>query len=89
MPTPETWPSEPANAPWIRFWHDLEAAIGGRLGDAGLADGFWGAFDAFPPDAGMMLSRRLLNRLVQPTRLAPRGEPRPVGGRGDIGAIER
>lgn len=43
-----TWPANPTNAPWIRFWRDLDAEIGDRLGSARLGDAFWLSFS---PDA--------------------------------------
>jgi hypothetical protein len=89
VPTPSIWPSEPANAPWIRFWRDLEAALDGRLGTAGLADDFWGSFEDVPGDANVDLSLRIEKRSVHLTGLDQRGEPRPGGKPGDIGAIER
>ncbi len=40
--SPMTWPSDPANAPWITFWRDLDTEIGTQLGAATLGDNFWG-----------------------------------------------
>jgi hypothetical protein len=89
VPTPVTWPSEPANAPWIQFWRQLDAAIDGRLGAAGLEDAFWGSFDDVPGEAGVILSRRVQKRSVHLAVVDQRGERRPDGGQGDVGAIER
>ncbi len=44
--TPYIWPQQPGNAPWIAFWRDLDAAIAGRLGTAGMGDDFWISFGA-------------------------------------------
>jgi hypothetical protein len=89
VPTPETWPSEPANAPWIQFWRQLDAALDGRLGAAGLEDAFWGSFDDVPDKAGVILSRKVQKRSIHLAAVDQRGERRPDGERGDIGAIER
>ncbi len=37
----EDWPSYPENVPWIKFWHDLESELGGRLGQVGMGEDFW------------------------------------------------
>jgi hypothetical protein len=38
------WPSVPENAPWIAFWHDLDARVGDTYGAVRLGDDFWGTF---------------------------------------------
>ncbi len=84
-----TWPSNAENAAWIAFWRDLEAQIAGRLGPAGLADGFWGSFSSGPLGAGLLLSVRVdpLGPIVGPAG-DQRGAPRPAGLAADCGAIE-
>ena len=84
---PRTWPGVPANAPWIAFWRDLEAQIGGRLGAPGLADAFWASWDS--PGWSDFVSVMIDQRAVGLAKLDQRGRPRPAGGRGDVGAIER
>jgi len=89
LPTPMVWPREPANAAWIAFWRDLDVALDGRLGATGLEDGFWGSFDDVPNEAGVILSLSEQHRSVFLTGVDQRGEKRPGGGQGDVGAIER
>ncbi len=43
-----TWPSNPQNTAWINFWHNLDTAIGDRLGMVRLGDDFWGTFTTGP-----------------------------------------
>jgi len=81
---PETWPADPANAPWIAFWRQLDAEIDGRLGPAGLADDFWRSLGDYQPDTSWSLWTRR-TKSIGPDQ---RGHRRPSGGRGDIGAIE-
>ena len=58
-------------------------------GPTGLGDGFWGSFDDVPDEAGVSLSLSERQRSVFLTGVDQRGEKRPGGGQGDIGAIER
>lgn len=83
-----TWPTDPLNAQWITFWHDLDSEIGGQLGMAGLGDEFWTSFAAGP----MGNESVILSHALDTVALTPadqRGKPRPSGGNGDIGAIEK
>jgi hypothetical protein len=84
----QTWPSNPQNAAWIKFWRDLDIAINGRLGTAGLNDDYWGAFPA-----GQVGNTRvtvlLKSNSVQLVTTDQRGKARSAGQLGDIGAIER
>ncbi len=84
---PVTWPGDARNAPWIAFWRSLDAAIAGRLGPAGLADSFWGAFEAISP--GYRIDHGQGTLTVTLPRLDQRGAARPRGARADIGAVER
>jgi hypothetical protein len=84
-----TWPSDPANAPWIAFWRTLDTEIAGRLGPAGLADGFWRTFSLPTDPEGLLLRRFTALDAVELAGVDQRGRARPVGARGDIGAIER
>jgi hypothetical protein len=84
---PVTWPGDARNAPWIAFWRSLDTAIAGRLGPAGLADGFWGAFQAISP--GYEMQHQHGTATVLPLRVDQRGIARPRGLRADIGAVER
>ena len=85
--SPITWPSDPANAPWIGFWRSLDTMISGRLGDAYLADDFWGTFQAI--SYGYSINHITDLETVGLTRSDQRGRLRPHGRNGDIGAIER
>lgn len=88
-PESATWPGDPANAPWIAFWHDLDTAIAGRLGPAGLNDDFWTAFKSRENEAGVLFSLTVPTRRVKLASEDEYGNDRPSGAAGDIGAIER
>ncbi len=85
----ETWPSNPQNAGWIAFWRDLDVAIGGRLGMAGLNDDFWGTFTSGPLGSHVQItvSRKTAQFSLVGTDQV--NHVRPAGAAGDIGAIER
>lgn len=88
--TPAGWPSDPLNIPWINFWRGLDNAIAGRLGVAGLGDGFWGSFASGP--LGDNVTMHVNTTQYGPVQLIGSdqlGNPRPYGPKGDIGAIER
>ena len=88
--SPAGWPSDPLNVPWINFWRGLDNAIAGRLGAAGLGDGFWGSFASGP--LGDNVTMRVNTTQYGPVVLIGTdqlGNPRPYGPMGDIGAIER
>ncbi len=78
-----TWPSEEANADWIAFWRELDAAIGDSMGAERLADDFWSEPFTGGPTIYEYTSGPLYP--VDPDQL---GQPRPAGARGDVGAIE-
>jgi hypothetical protein len=84
-----TWPTNAQNAAWITFWHDLETAIDGRLGMAGLNDDFWGTFTSGPlgDNVTVTVARQIKSfRMESEDQL---GNARPRNSTGDIGAIER
>ncbi|UCG39318.1 MAG: hypothetical protein JSV00_03550, partial [bacterium] len=82
-----TWPGEPANEPWITFWHDLDAAIGDSLGAVGLGDEFWGTFSSGPMGGTVYMSVSTYPRgTILPTGLDQLGNPRPYGAGADAGA---
>jgi len=87
---PARWPSDPRNIPWINFWRGLDNAIAGRLGSAGLGDGFWGSFPngSLRDNVTMRLQTTQSGsvRLIGSDQL---GTPRPGGPMGDVGAIEK
>lgn len=85
---PDTWPSDPANAAWIKFWRDLDAAIAGRLGAAGLDDDFWGTLKVDPQQTGARMTRRTGSRTLRLAGTDQRRRERAVSGPGAIGAIE-
>ncbi len=84
-----TWPSNPQNAAWITFWHDLDTAIGDRLGMAILGDDFWDTFTSGPLGDHVHIT---VQRQTRPFRMETTdqlGHSRPNGTLGDIGSIER
>jgi hypothetical protein len=85
----QTWPSNPENQPWISFWRDLDTAIAGRLGAIVLGDDFWDAFPAASvgPELAMAVQRE--SRTLRLVGEDQRGNVRPSGTRGDVGAVER
>lgn len=88
-PDPNTWPSQASNAAWIQFWRDLDVAIDGRLGTAGLDDDFWGSFAVNSRQTGIRVSIRSEWRSIRLLSSDQLGHRRPAGKSGDIGAIER
>ncbi|WP_243338512.1 PPC domain-containing protein [Anaeromyxobacter soli] len=84
---PVTWPSDPRNAPWIKFWRDLDVAIGDRLGMVRLGDDFWGTFVTGPlGNVSLTVERVTQTYLREPTDQT--GATRS-GGLADVGAIEQ
>ena len=86
--TPAAWPSDPLNAPWIAFWHDIDARIGSELGMEILGDEFWGTFASGPLADGLEMSLLTERHTVEPAAVDQLGAPRPAGALADIGAIE-
>ena len=84
-----TWPSNPQNAAWITFWRDLDTAIGDRLGMAILGDDFWGTFTTGPLGTHVRISVERETKTFSLVGNDQRGNSRPSGALGDIGAIER
>lgn len=83
-----TWPSNPQNAAWINFWHNLDTAIGNRLGMVKLGDDFWGTFTS-GPIGHVNLTVERVTKTFHLEREDQLGTARPRGATGDIGAIER
>jgi hypothetical protein len=84
-----TWPSNAQNAAWITFWHNLDTAIGNRLGMAILGDNFWDTFTTGSLGSHVSIT---VSHNTKPFRMETadqRGNARPNGTTGDIGAIER
>ncbi len=84
-----TWPSNPQNAAWIAFWHDLDAEIGDRLGQVRLGDDFWGTFTTGPLGDHVRITVETRTKTFRPEATDQLGRARPRGTMGDIGAIER
>ena len=84
-----TWPSNPQNTPWITFWRNLDAAIGDRLGMAILGDDFWGTFSTGPLGPNVRITIQRETKAFSLVGNDQRGNSRPSGTSGDIGAIER
>ena len=91
-----TWPRELYNYPYIEFWHRLDAALlaspAPDMGPETLGDTAWDTLFssgslAENPGITVLLAwqQRLFAELASIDQL---GVPRPVGVRGDIGAIE-
>jgi hypothetical protein len=85
----ETWPTNSQNASWIAFWRNLDVAIAGRLGMAGLNDDFWGTFTSGPLGSHVQFTISRETRQFGLTSIDQLGASRPAGGLGDIGAIEK
>lgn len=84
-----TWPSNAQNAAWITFWHNLDTAIGNRLGMAILGDDFWGTFTTGPLGDHVSITVERQTRTFRMESTDQLGNARPRGTMGDIGAIER
>ncbi len=85
----QTWPTNPQNANWIAFWRNLDAAIAGRLGMAGLNDDFWATVPSGPLGSHVTVESSTRTSTFVPVTSDQQGRTRPSGGLGDIGAIER
>ena len=83
----KTWPSDPNNAPWIKYWRGLDTNIAGRLGTAGMNDDYWTAFPASSLDPQLTFTTNIETRQVQIVATDQLGKTR--NNPGDIGAIER
>ncbi len=84
-----TWPTDPKNAAWVAFWRNLDIAIGDRLGQAVLADEFWGSFTTGPVgDHCYITVTRTSDTFWRESQDQVKAA-RPNGAAGDIGAIER
>jgi hypothetical protein len=84
-----TWPSNTQNTAWITFWHNLDMAIGNRLGMAILNDDFWGTFTSGPLGSHVVITVARDTKTFHLEGEDQLGVARPRGGLGDIGAIER
>jgi hypothetical protein len=84
-----TWPTSPDNAAWIDFWHNLDTAIGDRLGMVKLGDDFWGSFTSGPLGSHVRISVARQSKSIRMQDVDELGTARPRNGLGDIGAIER
>ncbi len=87
--TDESWPSDPANEDWIKFWRDLDVELGDSLGTVKLGDNFWGDFDQGPLGSNLYLHKREITENVLLADQDQLGAARPRNGKGDIGAIEK
>jgi len=85
----QTWPSDPTNAPWITFWHNLDTEIDGRLGTPTLGDNFWATYQTgvVSDDVSITVNTRELTAKL--TTTDQQGNARPKGGLGDVGALEK
>ena len=85
--SPQTWPSDPKNVPWITAWRGIDVELDGRLGQAGLNDAFWQTFPTGQV-GNVFFFNNTETLAVQPLNNDQRGHSRPYGAKGDIGAIE-
>lgn len=85
----KTWPSDPANAQWIAFWHNLDTKISGRLGTATLGDNFWATYPTGPLSDNVSITVNTTTDSAKLSGTDQRGNARPKGGLGDVGAIEK
>jgi hypothetical protein len=88
--TPNTWPADPLNRPWITFWRNLDAELAGRLGTGGLNDDFWWGFKPDPNISGVNYRLHTTSHRTRLERTDALGHLRSGkhGDIGDIGAIE-
>jgi hypothetical protein len=84
-----TWPSNTQNAAWIAFWHNLDTAIGDRLGMVILGDDFWGTFTTGPLGDHVNITVSRSTEMFHMEGQDQLGVTRPRNSTGDIGAIER
>jgi hypothetical protein len=85
----KTWPSDPTNAPWITFWHNLDTEINGRLGTATLADDFCATYPTGPISDSVSIIVTTTTDSAKLINIDQRSNARPKGGLGDVGAIEK
>jgi hypothetical protein len=85
----KTWPSDPANVPWITFWHNLDTEVNGRLGTATLGDSFWASYPTGPISNSVSITVTATTDSAKLISTDQRGNVRPKGGLGDVGAIEK
>ncbi|MGE5742273.1 MAG: hypothetical protein ACM32H_09520, partial [Candidatus Aminicenantes bacterium RBG_16_66_30] len=77
-----TWPSNPQNAAWIAFWHNLDTAIGDRLGMARLGDDFWGTFTPGPLGDHVRIDVERTTKTFHMENVDRLGNARPRGAMG-------
>ena len=85
----KTWPSDPQNASWITFWHNLDTEINGSMGTAGLGDTFWSTYQTGPISDSVSIAVNTTTYSAKLTGNDQRSNVRPKGGLGDVGAIEK
>jgi hypothetical protein len=98
----QTWPQEEYNHAYIEYWHHLDLALAGAipqvnvdqlggLGPALINDDVWislfGLGDSYFNGITVRLGETI--RRVDPLDIDQRGNARPAGLLGDIGAVER
>ena len=84
-----TWPSNTQNTAWINFWHNLDTAIGDRLGMVKLGDDFWGTFQSGKLGDHVTITVERRTKSFHMQDVDQLGTARPRSSLGDIGAIER
>jgi hypothetical protein len=98
----QTWPQEEYNHAYIEYWHHLDLALAGAipqvnvdqlggLGPALINDDVWislfGLGDSYFNGITVRVGETI--RRVDPLDIDQRGNARPAGLLGDIGAVER
>jgi hypothetical protein len=84
----QSWPTDPANVPWIAFWRALDTALGTSLGTVGIGDDVWATFSSGPL-GNVTMTVTTQSFTVLPATTDQLGTARPRGSKLDIGAIEK
>lgn len=84
----ESWPSDPANDDWIKFWRDLDSLIGDSMGPGILEDDFWSHVGEGPLGPNIYVDITTERSRYALPALDQSGRRRPRGAAGDSGAAE-
>jgi len=83
-----SWPSDPQNAAWIKFWRDLDIEIGDKLETVKLGETFWQSLGNGPLGPNLLISNETYTSAAELLPLDQLGNLRPANQLGDIGSIE-
>jgi hypothetical protein len=84
----ESWPSDPLNEDWIKFWRDLDVELGDSLGPQKLGDNFWSDFQSGPLGNNLNIFIKSTWEKITPPKVDQLENARPENGKIDIGSIE-